>query len=809
MLAATVTDSAGMTREDRMVRISAKYLLASLALVLLTALFAVAQAPATGKLTGTVTDAQIAVIPRATILAKNDQTGAEFRTVANEVGVWVIPSIPSGSYTVTVTAQGFRIATLKEIKVDTGSSATVDATLQIGFDRTIVVTASKFEEEVVNAPATASVISEQTIRYSPTQNFGDLLRAVPGMNVTQTSAGSFGVNGRAAGGATPYAQLALIDGRTLYQDTVGWIIWSVVPTNLDGVKQMEVVRGPASAVWGAYAMNGVINIITKPPREALGTSFTFGIGTFDRSGGVAESNRGSLYYVNATHAQALNDRWAFKLTGSAYTQDAFARPKGTIPNQFNLYPSPSFKNEGTTQPKIDARVDYDLPGGKRHFTFACGYARSSGIEGGAMGGARSDMASSYGKLDYIRGALRISGYANKFTTDGTMLIRFTPTGQPLPWIDHNQAYHFEFSDFRKVLARHLFSYGGNVRHSEISLLMGVTGPKKRTEGGVYLQDEVLLSDHFRWVVGARMDKFDNVKGALFSPRTTFNVKPASGQTFRVSYNRAYVAPAVIYNYWQWDMMSWWDLGILIHPLLAGYSHPFRMDGNRNLKVPSLDAYEVGYSAVMAKDRVHLGAAFYINDTRHDIYWQLTDSYTSQNPPPGWPLPPFVLDMLIAVNAFGPGIGLPSLSVARNRSEGSKTRNKGIELNVDARLSRAIDVFSNYSWQAKPATTGFDVSEVNLPPTNRFNAGINFDYKRYLGNVSVGYVGRAYWQDITLYGGWTDAYTVINLSAGVRLDRSGKYMAMLKISNLANALVQNHIYGDIIKRQISGEFRMRF
>jgi outer membrane receptor for ferric coprogen and ferric-rhodotorulic acid len=155
------------------------------------------------------------------------------------------------------------------------------------------------------------------------------------------------------------------------------------------------------------------------------------------------------------------------------------------------------------------------------------------------------------------------------------------------------------------------------------------------------------------------------------------------------------------------------------------------------------------------------------------------------------------------------MGLPSIYIAQNRSEGSKTRNKGLELDADARLCRFIDVFANYSWQAKPEATGFDVSELNLPPTHRFNAGLSYDYKRYLGNVSVGYVGSAYWQDVILYGGSTKAYTVINASAGARLGRSGKYTIMLKISNLGNARVQNHIYGDILKRQISGEFRIRF
>jgi outer membrane receptor protein involved in Fe transport len=141
--------------------------------------------------------------------------------------------------------------------------------------------------------------------------------------------------------------------------------------------------------------------------------------------------------------------------------------------------------------------------------------------------------------------------------------------------------------------------------------------------------------------------------------------------------------------------------------------------------------------MVAKGRVSLGAAFYVNDSKGDFYWLQTDSYTSQNPPPGWPLPPFVLDALIAANALGPGKGLPSLSSCLNLGH---VRNKGLELNIDARISRHVTGFANYSWQARPEPKDFDISVLNLPPTNRFNAGMSFNYKRYLGNVSVGYVG---------------------------------------------------------------------
>jgi outer membrane receptor for ferrienterochelin and colicins len=302
-----------------MVGALAKYLLLALILLLLIASIASAQAPATGRLTGTVTDPQGAVVSRAAILVRNDRTGAEFRALANAVGVWVIPSVPSGTYTVTISAQGFKNAVVPETKVEAGATTTTNASLQIGLEKTVIVTASKYEEEIINAPASASVVSAQAIRDSPSQNVANLLRTVPGMNVAQSSAVSFGVASRNASGAIAGTQLALIDGRTLYQDDMGTTWWHM-DESLDDIKQMEVIRG------GSYAMNGVVNIITKAPREMMGTTFTLGIGTFDRSGGGAKSNTGSLYYARATHAQTLNDHWAFKITGGAYTQDAFARP---------------------------------------------------------------------------------------------------------------------------------------------------------------------------------------------------------------------------------------------------------------------------------------------------------------------------------------------------------------------------------------------------------------------------------------------------------------------------------------------------
>ena len=151
------------------------------------------------------------------------------------------------------------------------------------FEETVVVSASRVEQQLVNAPAAVSVISTQTIENSPATNIGDLLRAVPGVNVSQVSARDINITARGATSTLSTSQLALVDGRSIYLDFYGMVMWDFVPANPHEIKQIEVIRGPASAVWGANAMSGVVNVITKSPRELAaerGTSLTIGAGGF-------------------------------------------------------------------------------------------------------------------------------------------------------------------------------------------------------------------------------------------------------------------------------------------------------------------------------------------------------------------------------------------------------------------------------------------------------------------------------------------------------------------------------------------------
>src|SRR4029450_949615 len=105
---------------------------------------------------------------------------------------------------------------------------------------------------------------------------------------------------------------------------------------------------------------------------------------------------------------------------------------------------------------------------------------------------------------------------------------------------------------------------------------------------------------------------------------------------------------------------------------------------------------------------------------------------------------------------------------------------------------------------------FPLSEINLPPNHRFNAGFDVAYRRFTGNLSVSYTGEAFWQDVLdqRYHGTTDAYTLLNGAIGVRWG-GNKLQASLKLTNITNEEVRQHIFGDVLRRRAVGELRVAF
>jgi outer membrane receptor protein involved in Fe transport len=578
----------------------------------------------------------------------------------------------------------------------------------------------------------------------------------------------------------------------------------------------------------------VVNVITKSPRELQGTSVTLGVGTFGREVSGGSQDNGMLFYASGSHSQVVSDRWAYKVSAGVYSQDPLARPTGSLPSGI---PYPTYTNEGTTQPKLDVRADYDFEDGKRKLVFQGGVAGTAGILHSGIGpfDINSGTVLGYGKVNYSKDAMKLNFFTNILNGDATNLLAVGLNGQPLNFIFKSNTYDVEFGDVRTFQQRHVVSYGGNFRFSTFDLSIAPAADSRK-EGGAYAQDEIFLGKYVRLLLGARLDKFDIIEDVQFSPRTTLMIKPTADQTIRLSYNRAYRAPSVINNFLDTTIINQLPLGS-INPAFgnAVFNFPLRAVGSnvglgsavppQNLVEQSITAYEIGFTGVI-KQRATVSAAFFFNETKDDIFFTQVASYRATNPPPRWPpfppIPPFlgpiILEGLFCPPGFTPtaqrpcpfgvGNGLPSAFSYRNLG---KVEQKGLELGIDGAFTKEWSGFANYSYQPDPKAIGFPQSEINLPPNNRFNVGVNYGGSRYLGSLAVSYQDEAYWQDVldNRYAGTTDAYTLVNGTFGVKWGAKRNIVTLLKATNLLNDEIQQHIFGDVSKLQVVGELRVGF
>ena len=133
-----------------------------------------------------------------------------------------------------------------------------------------VITAGRTEQSIERAPATIAVISSEEIKASGALSIPELLRQVPGLDVMTVSSSHSEVNARGLNQLLSNKMLVLVDGRSTYFDFFGGVIWQALPIVMDQIDRIEIVRSPSSALYGANAFSGVINIITKTPRQIQG-----------------------------------------------------------------------------------------------------------------------------------------------------------------------------------------------------------------------------------------------------------------------------------------------------------------------------------------------------------------------------------------------------------------------------------------------------------------------------------------------------------------------------------------------------------
>src|SRR5260221_4075284 len=142
-----------------------------------------------------------------------------------------------------------------------------------------VTSVSKKDQKISQAAAAIFVIMQEDIRRSGATNIPDLLRMAPGLNVAQMNANNWAVSARGFNSQFADKLLVLVDGRAVYTPLFGGVNWDTQDVPLENIERIEVIRGPGATLWGANAVNGVINITTKKASDTQGALVVAGGGT--------------------------------------------------------------------------------------------------------------------------------------------------------------------------------------------------------------------------------------------------------------------------------------------------------------------------------------------------------------------------------------------------------------------------------------------------------------------------------------------------------------------------------------------------
>ena len=171
-------------------------------------------------------------------------------------------------------------------KADQGSGQPLKQLSLAELGNVEVTTASKEPEEVWKTPAAIYVITQEDIRRSGATNLPDILRLAPGVEVAQIDSDHWSVSIRGFGAELANKLLVLIDGRSVYAPLYAGVYWQEQATPLEDIERIEVIRGPGGTIWGANAVDGIINIITRNSKDTQQAMLSAGGGNVDQGTGV-------------------------------------------------------------------------------------------------------------------------------------------------------------------------------------------------------------------------------------------------------------------------------------------------------------------------------------------------------------------------------------------------------------------------------------------------------------------------------------------------------------------------------------------
>jgi iron complex outermembrane receptor protein len=453
-----------------------------------------------------------------------------------------------------------------------------------------VTSVSKKEQKISKVAAAIFVITQEDIRRSGARNIPDLLRIVPGVNVAQLDANIWVISIRGFADRFADKVLVLIDGRSAYTPTSSGVYWDQQDVPLEDIDRIEVIRGPGGTVWGANAVNGVINIITKNAKGTLGGLLSAGAGSGENTqelvqyGGKIGTN--GAYRVFGKHFNVGN----LAATDTAEAADGWHTLHGGFRSDWSLSGRDTLTvqgdlvrtGEGETVNVVLANALPQQP------TFNSRTTADAG-----------DILTRWNRTLKNGSDMSLQVYYDGYD-------RHEEGG-----VEDRKTLDLDFSHHLTAGSRHdiVWGLGYRVTTDDITPKYSKSfAPPQRTDNlfSAFVQDEMEVMSSVWFTLGSKVEH-NAYTGFEFEPSAQLVWQPTTNQTLWASAARAVRQPA------RADTAIRIDTSIV--PLDNGNFGVVQIAGTPNRKAEELLSYQLGYRAELAK-QLSFALATFLNFYHH-------------------------------------------------------------------------------------------------------------------------------------------------------------------------------------------------
>lgn len=447
----------------------------------------------------------------------------------SSTGEYRFQNVAPGTYEVSARFVGYT-TTSETITLRAGEARTLDFQLAPGgFDlQNVVVTASRQQEKVLDAPASISVLGIREIEADVTASSVDILRTTTGVDMAQTGVNRREVVLRGFNNAFSGATYVLTDNRHAAVPSLGVNVYSIMPNMPIDLERIEVVRGPGSALYGPGVDAGVIHFISKDPFTHPGTTVAV-------SGGERAFFNGQL-----RHAGVINDRFGYKITGTFTRADDWELDPGDPQDAAQLQDDVRPRNYDHQSYNVNGSLSYRFSDDVT-LTASGGHSSLTSIVLSGIGTLQGDgFGYTYGQLRLNARDFFAQMYLNRNNAGDSFVY-----GTGMPVVDNGMLFNAQAQYNWGLSERQDFIFGVDAqftRPDTEGTILGRNEDEDISEYGTYVQSQSQLTDQLDLTLALRADYNNIVDEFRLSPRAALVFKPTPSHSLRATYNRAFASP---------------------------------------------------------------------------------------------------------------------------------------------------------------------------------------------------------------------------------------------------------------------------